>query len=198
MGRPPLHDHDSFLDAAARLFAAQGSRAVTMAAVARSIGAPSGSIYHRFPDRPALLAALWLRSGRRFLEGYSRVVGVAPSTADAVAASAWIVDWCRDNLAEAIVLQAGARTFTPDEWPESARAELAEHDAIRRQTLRTAVAALAEQTGLPHDRILFTLVDMPLAVVRPYFHNGEPPPVRATELARELAETLLTSPHTGS
>ncbi|WP_405177732.1 TetR/AcrR family transcriptional regulator [Nocardia sp. NBC_01377] len=197
MGRPPLHDPDDFLDSAARLFAASGARAVTMAAVARSIGAPSGSIYHRFPDRPALLAALWLRSSRKFLEEYLRVVGVTPELDDAVAASAWIVDWCRDNLAEATVLQSGTRTFEPDEWPESARIKLAEHDMAQKQALRALVQALATRTGLTRDRITFALIDMPLAVVRPYLHQGKPPPTRATELARDLARTLLTTAEPG-
>ncbi|WP_410873297.1 TetR/AcrR family transcriptional regulator [Nocardia sp. A7] len=192
MGRPPLHDRDSFLDSAARLFAAGGARSVTMAAVARTAGAPSGSVYHRFPDRPALLAALWLRSSRKFFDEYTRSVGTTPGLDDAIAASAWIVDWCRDNFAEATVLQAGTRAFEPDEWPQVARAELAEQAMAQKQALQAVVRALAVQSGHSHDRITFALIDMPLAAVRPYFNQGEPPPPRATELVRELAATLLT------
>ncbi|MFE1591132.1 TetR/AcrR family transcriptional regulator [Nocardia sp. NPDC058705] len=191
MGRPPRHDQDSLLDSAVQLFATGGARSVTMAAVARSAGAPSGSVYHRFPDRPALLAALWLRSTRRFFDQYLQIIGATPEPSEAIAAVAWIVDWCRGNLAEAIVLQAGARTFEPDEWPEQARNELAEHDHAQNQAMTTIVQAIAARTGHPHDHITFALIDLPLAVVRPYLLQDEPPPARATELVTELAESLL-------
>ncbi|MBC7301475.1 MAG: TetR/AcrR family transcriptional regulator [Nocardia sp.] len=197
MGRPPIHDHDSLLAAAARLFAANGARAVTMAAVARSTGAPSGSVYHRFPDRPTLLAALWLRTARRFFDGYARLVDVEPAPADAVTAATWVVDWCRDNLAEATVLQAGARTFQPDEWSDAARAQLAEQETTQNRVMQTAVQAIAAQTGHPLDHIKFALVDLPLAVIRPYLTQDEPPPARATELVRELAGTLLARSNPG-
>lgn len=193
MGRPPTHDHDSLLDAAARLFATGGARSVTMAAVARSTGAPSGSVYHRFPDRLALLAALWLRSSGRFLAQYLRVVGSSPEPGEAVAAAAWIVDWCRDNLAEAAVLQAGVRTFEPDEWPQATRTELAERTAAQNRSLQAIVGTVAARTGRPPDHVTFALIDLPLAVVRPHLLQGEPPPARATELVRELAGTLLAN-----
>ena len=54
MPRPAIFTLDELLDAAAALLAADGPSAVTMSAVARAAGAPSGSMYHRFPTRAAL------------------------------------------------------------------------------------------------------------------------------------------------
>ena len=48
MPRPAIFTLDELLDAAAALLAADGPSAVTMSAVARAAGAPSGSMYHRF------------------------------------------------------------------------------------------------------------------------------------------------------
>lgn len=191
MGRPPVHSDQDFIDAAAALFASGGARAVTMIAVARSVGAPSGSIYHRFPDRPALLAALWLRTLRRFQAGYREALGPDPTPEDAVEATAWVVDWCRANLAEALVLQAGSRTFDPENWPAEARAELAAIDAAMRRTIRSTVRAVARHTGRPRDQVAFAVLDLPLAAVRRHLLAGQPPPPKTTKLVRGLAERLI-------
>lgn len=73
--RPPRFDAPALLDAALKLAATGGPAAVTMAAVAKSAGAPSGSVYHRFPDRPALLSALWLRTLGGFQRGFLAELG---------------------------------------------------------------------------------------------------------------------------
>ena len=57
MGRPARFAADELLDVALDLAAAGGPEAVTMAGVAEAAGAPSGSVYHRFAGRPALLGA---------------------------------------------------------------------------------------------------------------------------------------------
>ena len=54
------------LDAAGALLVAGGAHGLTASAVARSLSAPSGSVYHRFASRDHLAAALWLRTVERF------------------------------------------------------------------------------------------------------------------------------------
>lgn len=191
MGRPATHTDETFLDAAAELFASGGARAVTMIAVARSVRAPSGSIYHRFPDRPALLAALWLRTVRRFQQAYREVLGPDPTPWDAVEATAWVVDWCRAHLSEAVVLQAGSRTFDREHWPAESLAELADLDAAMHRTISGTVRAVAAHTGRPHDQVAFAILDLPLAAVRRHLLAGEPPPPRTSRLVRALAQRLM-------
>lgn len=194
MGRPPIRSGDDFLDAAAQLFSARGSRALTMNAVARAIRAPSGSIYHRYPDRAALLAALWLRTARNFQCGYFKVLGDAPTPSSAVRTAVWTVDWCRGHVPDAVVLEAGVRTFEPDEWNEAARHELAMIDNEVQQRITDAVRALTEQTGRPADQISFAMVDLPLAAVRRHLLAGKAPPKRTTTLVREVASLILAGP----
>jgi len=67
MPRPARYTVDELLDAAAALLTDGGPTAVTMSAVARAVGAPSGSMYHRFPTRAALCGGLWIRTEERFL-----------------------------------------------------------------------------------------------------------------------------------
>lgn len=191
MGRPATHSDQDFIDAAAELFASGGARAVTMMAVARSVGAPSGSIYHRFPDRPALLAALWLRTVRRFQDAYRGVVGPDPTPDNAVHATAWVVDWCRANLPEAMVLQAGSRTFDRENWPDESLAALADVDTAMQRTITSTVRAVAAHTGRPSDEVAFAVLDLPLAAVRRHLLAGEPPPPKTTRLVRSLAERIM-------
>ncbi|MUL68338.1 hypothetical protein BOO86_27975 [Mycobacterium sp. CBMA 234] len=194
MGRPPLHSADDFVDAAIRLFAEGGIRALTMNAVARETSAPSGSIYHRFPDRAALLAAVWFRTTGDFQRGYLDVLGDPATPSSAVRAAVWTVDWCRTHLSEAVVLQAGARTFEPDRWPEAARAELAVRDEGSERGIDKVFQLLAKETGLPADQIAFAMLDLPLAAVRRHLLAGEAPPKRIDKLVRDMVGLMLASP----
>ncbi|TDP97779.1 TetR/AcrR family transcriptional regulator [Labedaea rhizosphaerae] len=191
MGRPPAHSADEFVDAAVRLFASGGARAVTMTSVARELGVHSGSVYYRFPDRPSLLSAMWLRTERRFNDELLRLVDEHPGAEGVVLVSGWIVDWCRDNVEQAAVLHAGVRAFSPHTWPQQARTELAEHSAARdRQTARV-VRAVGAETGRDADEILLALIDLPISVVSRYLARGTAPPPSATKLTRRIAKLIM-------
>lgn len=61
MGRNARFNNENFIDAALKITAEQGPAAVTIADVARAVGAPVGSVYHRFLSRDVLMAEVWLR-----------------------------------------------------------------------------------------------------------------------------------------
>jgi AcrR family transcriptional regulator len=191
MGRPPAHSVDDFVDAAVRLFAANGVRALTMTAVAREVGVQTGSVYHRFAGRPALLAAVWLRTERRFHRQLLRAIDDHPGADGVVFASGWTVDWCRDNVGEAAVLHAGVRAFSPHTWPEQARTELAENTEERERETARVVRALRARTGRDSEEILLALIDLPIAVVSRYLARGTVPPASATGLTKRIAELIM-------
>ncbi len=56
MGRKARFTKDDFIEAALNLIAAHGPAKVSMAAIAKEIKAPIGSVYHRFASREVLLA----------------------------------------------------------------------------------------------------------------------------------------------
>ena len=72
MGRPPKFDSQQILDATALLIAEGGPEQATVASIAKRLGAPSGSIYHRFESRDLLLARLWIRTVHRAQQGFRR------------------------------------------------------------------------------------------------------------------------------
>src|SRR6478752_8190994 len=119
MPRPARFTLDELLDAAAALLAADGPSAVAMSAVARTVGAPSGSMYHRFPTRAALCGELWIRTEERFHAGLTAALSASeePQTR-CVAAARFTVQWCREHPSEAQVLLAGAEPLCAADWPD--------------------------------------------------------------------------------
>lgn len=191
MGRPPRFDVDTLLDAAATLAAAEGPRALTMAALARAAGAPNGSVYHRFPDQPSLLAALWLRTVTRFQDGVLSALVEEPPRAAAIAAARRAVDWSRANPEQARILLAGPRAFGKADW--SARD--AEVGAELSARLEQALAGLAERLGVAdqrgRSRVVLAVVDLPYAVIRRHLGGDGVIPAEEAELVAEAAAALL-------
>ncbi|MBT2487281.1 TetR/AcrR family transcriptional regulator [Streptomyces sp. ISL-96] len=194
MARPTRYDTSLLLDAAVRLAAEGGPSAVTMAAVAKAVGAPSGSVYHRFPSRTALLAEVWLRTVERFQEGYVAVLtasGGAPREA-AVAASRHVVAWSRTNRDEAALLLHGPEAFGKDDWAPEQRDRA---DAGNRRVFGE-IAALGAALGVSHpveaERIALALIDLPLALVRRHVRGGAGLPAHAEQLAADSTALLLS------
>ncbi len=193
MARPPRFDTDQILDAAVRLAASAGPGGVTMSAVAQAIGAPSGSMYHRFAGRTALLAEVWLRTVERFQEGYFAMLhSDADPRRAARAAARHVVAWSRAHPQEAALLLYGPAEFGRADWSgEHARRA----DSGNRQVY-AAMGALAASLGATdeqgRDRVTLALVDLPLSVVRRHLRGGGTLPPHAEDLAEECAASLLT------
>ncbi|WP_253786576.1 TetR/AcrR family transcriptional regulator [Nocardia amikacinitolerans] len=194
MGRPPKHDADRLLDAAAELLAAGGPAAVTMSAVAKAVGAPSGSVYHRFPDRPALLAALWTRTLGRFRDELLAVLTIDPPEEAIRRGARATLDWARRNPREAAVLLAGARELGELDWSEAARADTARANAAIQSALTELIARTGDEGARATDRVLLAVVDLPYALVRRYLRAGQEIPDHAADLAEQAAAALLGAP----
>ncbi|MEV7723682.1 TetR/AcrR family transcriptional regulator [Streptomyces sp. NPDC087917] len=193
MARPPRFDTDQLLDAAVHLAATGGPTAVTMSAAAQAVGAPSGSIYHRFAGRPALLAEVWLRTVERFQLGYLATLDGEPDPRRAGrAASRHVVAWSRENPEEATLLLYGPADFGRADWSaeHTARADAGNGRVF------TALHHLTEALGAPdeqaRERITLALIDLPLSLVRRHLRAGTPLPPHLEALAEECTMALLT------
>lgn len=130
---------DALLEAALRAFTERGYGSTTMSEVRRAAGASTGSLYHHFPTREHLAAAVWLDALGRFQDGFAAAVRRArPSAA---AASGDGAAGAR-SVGEAGV-KAGVRFHARwcREHPDHARLLLGEQDPAVR-----AVAAEAHRT----------------------------------------------------
>jgi AcrR family transcriptional regulator len=191
MGRPAKHDAERLLDAAAAIAADRGPAAVSMAAVARRAGVPSGSLYHRFPTRGALLGELWLRTVRRFQAGWLRALRGDDPVEAAVAAAQHAISWSRRNRDQARMLLYGAGDFARLEWPDGTRCAIEEQQRDAEAALRSVAAALGGGSA-GHERAILAAVDIPYAVLRRRLRAGDPIGRDAEALVEECARALLS------
>jgi AcrR family transcriptional regulator len=189
MGRPPRHDADHLLAVAGRLAADGGPASVTMSAVARAAGAPSGSVYHRFPSRPALLAALFVGTVERFQEGFLAALTDPDPVVAAASAARHVVAWSRADPEGTAVLHYGARDFQQAGWPPAEQERLTRANRRVARAVRDLAARLGDTSAYGLDRTRLATMELPYSVVRR--HRGRPLPRHAEALAADAASALL-------
>lgn len=91
---------ECFIQASLNLIALGGPGAATMAAIAKCAGAPTGSIYHRFPSRNALLGTTWHKA----LKSLTEATIPALLCGDSQAAVTTLLDWAEGHVCEARLL----------------------------------------------------------------------------------------------
>ncbi|HSS09279.1 MAG TPA: TetR/AcrR family transcriptional regulator [Acidimicrobiales bacterium] len=194
MGRPPKFDQEKILDVTARIVAEEGPGQATVATIAKRLGAPSGSIYHRFESKDLLLARLWLRTVRRAQEGFLAALAIEDVDRAAREAALHIPRWSRQHLPEATVLLLYRREDLADHWP----AELGDEISELNQGLEQAVRDFTKRrfgrvTPGRLQRVAFALIDVPYGGSRRYLLAGRPPPLSLDDLVLRACDcTLLT------
>jgi AcrR family transcriptional regulator len=186
MPRPARYTVDELLDSAAELLAAEGPSAVTMSAVARAVGAPSGSVYHRFATRAELCGELWVRTEERFQGGFTAALATSADPTDrCVAAALFTVRWCRANPIEAQVLLVGADALCRTEWSAPL--------AARRNRLRRTTRKVLNGLGADAERVNAAVVDVPYAIVRRHLVARQRIPESADEIVEDCARVLIST-----
>lgn len=152
------------LEAAGTLLASRGAAGLTASAVARSLSAPSGSVYHRFASRDHLAGALWLRTVERFDRDVVAGLYADGDPLDVGAAVASrVVEWCVANPLDAHVLtQLSMAELTEAKVP----GEVARRAQVVRRRQRRAVEHLAARLALAVDQVTFAVATIPYAAVR--------------------------------
>lgn len=183
MGRPAKFSQDQILDAALAIVAGSGPGAATMAAIAARLDGPTGSLYHRFGSRDLLIATLWLRTVRRFQDGFVSALAAG----DAEAAALHVPRWCRAHPAEAALLLLHRREDLAARWP----AELGH--ALDRCDARVAAALndFAARSGVDRERLVFAVVDVPYGAVRRHLLGRRSPPSSVDELIVSACRAVL-------
>lgn len=100
MARPAKFTGDQILDAA-RDAVVEHWRDTTIAHIAERVGAPVGSIYHRFDSRDVLFGSLWARSIRRFHEGLLVAAEIEDPQDSLAAMARHIPRFCRKHPGDA-------------------------------------------------------------------------------------------------
>lgn len=177
------------LDAARALILQGGPSAASARAVSAATGAPSGSIYHRFPRRDDLVAAAWLRAQDRFLGVYLKPLGV-PGVDAAVKAATTVLTWSRAHPHDAALLLRYALTNL---LRRDISDDMAEHARTNVRQSQDALEAVSAAIGQPLADIVLAVVDAPYAVVRRVLQNGCLPGPADVDAVRRSAALLLVA-----
>jgi AcrR family transcriptional regulator len=177
--RPRLHPTDTILDSARDLLLDEGAGAATMNAIAHASGAPTGSIYHRFGSRDALLTRLWIRAVRRSQASFLAALEEKDTRAAALGAALSVFDFCAQEPGEARLLLSFRREDLIPKLP--ATGPLAEELRELNRPIERAIADLASRlTGRRTRRVLegtlLAVFDLPYGAVRRHLIAGQAPP----------------------
>lgn len=181
--------------AALRLVADRGPQAVTVAALARELGAPVGSIYHRYRSREELLAELWMEVVEGFQSGFVASLAGADDVDGAVAAAMFMAAWARKHPLESRLLLLHRRQdFFAGEWP----ADLVDRAAALEPQIGSALRAYARRAFGRADpetmaRLRYALLDAPFGGIKPYVQARKPLPPIVDDLVATTARAVLES-----
>ncbi len=192
MSRAPKFDEDQILAAAGRIIASHGPAGATIGAIARSVGAPTGSIYHRFDSRDILLAEVWLRAAAAFQGAFfERLAGPSPRDAG-LAAALYMAERVRQNPNEARLLLLHRREdFVDRGWPAAMRRRT---EQLGRQ-IETELGAFSRRLCGRGDArtvriVAFAVLEAPFAAVRRHVAANESPPPYVDVLIRVTYEAV--------
>jgi AcrR family transcriptional regulator len=189
MGRRAKYTDGQFLDAALHLAAKRGPEAITIADIADYVGAPIGSVYHRFPSRELLMARLWLRTVQSFQDGFL----VLLAKRDATAAALYTPSWVREHFEEALILLLYRREeFFGETWPE----EITKDARLLMRGLDEGIIdfTISRFGGVSEkmlQRTVLALIDVPYAAVRRYLQQGVPPPTFIDDMIEEICHVIV-------
>lgn len=189
MARPPKFTTDQILDAA-RDAVMDRWRDATVADVAERVGAPVGSIYHRFPSRDALFGALWARSIRRFHEGLSEAAQLGDPRAAMAELTRHIPRFCRANPGDGKAMTLYRLPDLVELVPTGQRTELAQiNDRVNQELRRVTAARYGRLTERRYRLALVATRQCPYGLIRPLI--GGPIPAEFDAIAVAAAEGIL-------
>jgi AcrR family transcriptional regulator len=189
MGRNAQFKNEEFIDAALKIAADHGPAAVTIAAVAREVGAPVGSVYHRFLSRDVLMAEVWLRVVVSFQEAFLATL----QKGEGIEAALHTPRWVRQHSAESRILLLYRREeLVTGAWPE----DLRERALTIKRRLEGGIRNYAERTfgktGKEEiNRTVFALIDVPYAAVVRYIRLGKKPPRSIDDYIMQTYFTIM-------
>jgi len=149
-----------------------------MQGLAQALGAPLGSLYHRFASREDLLRQLWLRVVREFQDEFAHRISEAERPGQV---ARWTLEWVREHPQEARLLLL----FRRQEFSAEISGAL---DGELKAAMQLACKRWPQAS---RHTLQAALIYVPYALFRPVLEAGGPPPNKLAELADSTAEFLV-------
>lgn len=171
-----MYSPGEILDAGAALISSGGPSALSIAAVAQRLGAPSGSIYHRFASRDELGASLWLRAVDRFQTAWLGSVEHEDPGEAVRHGARCVLTWSRENLDDArLLLLFRSRDLIHGDWPSAFERDNRRLRAQLDRRLRDLDNRFGAVTLTDRRRVRFAAMDIPYGAVRGPLGRGRAP-----------------------
>jgi AcrR family transcriptional regulator len=187
MPRPAKHDQNSIIKAAASIVSTRGPSAATITAIGTAIGAPNGSIYHRFRSRDELLGRLWLTKAKFFQNRWAEALKGSDPRRAGLEAALSLPRAVRDDLEGArIMLLHRREDFLSNGWPREMQKEAERlgkqvEDALADITRRL----FGRNTVSSRQVATFAVLDLPFSAVRRF--------VAARQVPSPLVDNLIAT-----
>lgn len=164
-----------------------------MSAVASSLGAPSGSIYHRFGSRDILVATLWIRAVEHFQQAIAPALGLDDPHEAIGEVARRVVVWAREYSQQAgVLLVHRSSDLLGNGWP----VELTDRNLAQRARTDQMIATLCRRMGATtaedRRRVVFAAIDIPYAAVRAPLSRGESPPADLETVVGDAVRGVLS------
>lgn len=190
MGRKARFSKDDFFAGTLEVLSKKGLAGVTISAIAEQIRAPVGSVYHRFKSRELLLAELWIALIESFQKDFIEVLGKD----DPEKAALYTLQWVRKHPDKARVFLLHHRDeLTSGKWPESLKARVEE---LGKDLDKAISGFTTRQLGKPTKeavaRVIFALIQVPAAAVKPYLQKGEKTPKFFDSFVSKACHAILS------
>jgi AcrR family transcriptional regulator len=182
--RPAKFDQARILGATATLVATGGPGAATIGAISSALGAPSGSIYHRFGSRDELLGRLWLTKAAFFQDRWASALDATDPVEAGLAAALSLPRAVRDDFEGACIMLLHRRDdFLSSKWPAEMTREAERLGAHAKAGLTTVARRLFGRTSsAARLTASFAVLDVPFAAVHRFVAMGKMPPPEVDEL----------------
>jgi AcrR family transcriptional regulator len=193
MARPAKFTEDLILNAASEIVAADGPGGATIAAIGHALGAPSGSIYHRFRTRDELLGRLWLSKAAYFQDNFVNALAHPDAIQAARDAALSLPHSVRLDLTGACIMLLYRREdFLSDNWPPEMKAGATR---LGRQ-VESAIEAITRRlfgNSRQASKLTttFAVLDVPFAAVHRHVRHHELPPPTVDQLITTAVDAIL-------
>jgi AcrR family transcriptional regulator len=153
-----------------------GPAGMSIGAVSKAAGVPTGSIYHRLPSRDALLAEVWLSAARRFQDKVLPKISAIAGDEDAIACALITPQFARSDHAAAVVLNSHRREeFIKPGAPEEYRSRASRLTAEMREAIALAAQRLMPADPRNREKLAVAVIGIPLGAVRVFLPQAVPP-----------------------
>jgi AcrR family transcriptional regulator len=182
MGRTAHFSNEQFVDAALRITAQEGPGAMTVNAVAQAVGAPIGSVYHRFLSRDILMAEVWLKVVSSFQAAFLEALKNGRGLDAALHTPRWVRQY---PLEARILLLYRREELVAGDWRDDIRERALRIKLALDEGMNDYVKQAFGRAGQEEiNRTAYAIIDVPYAAVIRYIRQGTKPPRKIDDYIR--------------